>query len=699
VLAGALAGVLGARPLLATLASPGAVDPARWTVLVPGLSEDVVTPNLGRGMSVAGGVLSIIPHSFGRSDRMMPRDQRPFARLEIELAPDSGPLSVNLVPPPGDPRGVALVVLVPQGFIILPGDQLVPVAQDGPAVLLNDGQQVLAMGKDGPVRLVSMAPGSLELSATRGEARVRSVRALDATGDPIVEEHWDAEAVPVAGRLLLGLGGALLGLLAGIVATQGPPLLALGLGEALVLLLPVALVLLASRGFWLAAVERLFLVRTTTWDLSRLALLVACLPLLTAALLRLGLLRAHEPGPRQLPPALPWAVLVLVDLAGARSLGPWSLLVLPLGLALLATPRVLVRRARLDPTASLAMDLPALLAVAVLGWPAGLLLLVAWRLLLVAAWVPVLLKRAPRAGADALFLGLLLLPLSTELLIRHSYLDTAWDAARLSGEALGAGEDASGVHAYWSDRCGQAPATLWWLGGSSAGGAYQLQGEPAAFFPGVVHDRLCAQGVAVQSVNSANGGRDSFTFSRALPELLAQGKPDLVVLYLGVNDLLTANSPLTRKEREAAQARQEQGQARLQAIAAHSRLLSGLGLLARPVAADPRSFVAAIPVADAEENLRDIIAGVRAGGGRVLLVPELTQRSVAGAMAPYREMEAQVAATEPGTSWIDVVQALDGPALDGLMVDRNHLSREGHVRVAELLTPTVAALLAPPTGG
>ncbi len=107
----------------------------------------------------------------------------------------------------------------------------------------------------------------------------------------------------------------------------------------------------------------------------------------------------------------------------------------------------------------------------------------------------------------------------------------------------------------------------------------------------------------------------------------------------------------------------------------------------------------AVPVADAEENLRLIIEKVRAAGGTVLLLPELTRPTPRDPMAEYRRMEAAVGTAAPGAAWLDVVEAMAEVDPEAVFVDRNHLSRTGHAELAGRITPQVLQLLAPAAEG
>jgi lysophospholipase L1-like esterase len=66
-------------------------------------------------------------------------------------------------------------------------------------------------------------------------------------------------------------------------------------------------------------------------------------------------------------------------------------------------------------------------------------------------------------------------------------------------------------------------------------------------------------------------------------------------------------------------------------------------------------------------------------------------------MAPYAAMEARLAVELPGVELFDASAALAPYAAEGLLFDRNHLSRAGSERMAEQLAPRVAAFLGLPS--
>ena len=238
------------------------------------------------------------------------------------------------------------------------------------------------------------------------------------------------------------------------------------------------------------------------------------------------------------------------------------------------------------------VDGPAHLSVFCLGWGAGLLGAIGWRMLtIVSAAGDGLLRKAPRPTTDLLFVMALLTPVSLELAVRSSYLEEGWDLARLSGDlapSVGWQDPAP----FWTGDCGNRAATadrtfrILWMGGSSTGGAYQFRDQPTAFYPAQTHQRLCDQlppDARLVSENYGDGGRDTFTISRSIADIANRAPFSLVVVYTGVNDLLTMSGTKTRAQREAIQAERDATTSTLARVSAQSRLLTGIGLFLRPL--------------------------------------------------------------------------------------------------------------------
>ncbi|MEC8424500.1 MAG: hypothetical protein VX000_12035, partial [Myxococcota bacterium] len=363
---GAAGGAGLAPTVLACLGRPEAVDASKWTVLIPGMDEKVLTPGLGRGTRIGAGALLVVPHSFSRSDRILPRDDREIARLEIELAPESGPLLVNLVPPGLEGPGITSIKLWPDRWAD-PSQFEVPTPPGQPAVLMNSEGRVTAWTGERWAPLTTQPAGTVELSAFDGAARLLRIRALDSDGRVVVEDDWTDAPVPTRWRVGAAAGGIVAGLLAGLVMA-GAGSLPGGLLLALLLVAPPLVVLHLPHIAWLSAVERLFLVRTPTWELAQLVLAAAALPLAAAAALRSGALTGGRARGRGLPWPVWFGLVAGAAIVGARGLAAWELVLVVPGAALLAGPAWLAHRGRISRQDLLLRDLPTLLLIAGLGW-------------------------------------------------------------------------------------------------------------------------------------------------------------------------------------------------------------------------------------------------------------------------------------------------------------------------------------------
>lgn len=676
VVLGALAGGWAAPWILAHLSSPVALDPATWSVIVPGQEEGMAGSTPTDGTGLVDGTLVLSTRSFGRRDVLMLQDPRPVGALTIDLAPWSGPLAVTVRTAGG--AVLRPIFLAPGGWCTPGEDTLHP--SDGPVrVVLSNGWAWV----DGK-HINPGDPGVLELSAVGGEqgtqgVAIRSIRYEAPDGTVLLDQAFGPPPRSLATRSLVGLAAGLL-TAAGWALVAASPALG-GLLLLALLLLPLA-VLVTPFSEWRQLCMQLYLVDTPAAAVRQLALAVAVAPIGMAGLLASGLLGGVG-RQRGLPLGPVAAVVVAAGLLASRELSGAGWLLAPLGLVLLALPYWTARRASQPLGGVLVRDLPALGSVAVATWGPGLLQALVWRLLCLTADAAWFNRRHPRAGADAFVLTLLALPLGAEVMLRSTPLPDAW--ARAHTEAVERDGDFS---VFWQDRCGDGPVqNVYFMGGSSVGGAYQFQESPEAFFAARTHAGLCAARPdrALRTLNYGQGGRDSLDFAQAAPVLYADAPPAVVVLYLGVNDLLTIDHPLTRKQRAA----RTDGARRGSSLA----LVNALALLVRPSWAD-QDPVVAIPIEDAAENLAAIAAATRAAGGHLLLVPEQTRAAIDPIMAPYQALERELAESLEGVSYLDLDAVVAALPEDVLLADRNHLTHAGSERVAGVLVAEIGGLLA-----
>ena len=628
VLLGAALGLFAGWSAWGSMQAPTALDSHSWHVVSPGLNEGLSTPDLGRGAHIVDGALTITPHVFHRADTLVSQ-VGPVSSGELRVASDSGPVDLRV--------GT-------QALRLGPGSSRFELV-DGVIWLEGGGERVAAGQAE---------PGDIELTTGGGRARIEAVQLSGPSGQALMEEEYSASTPPVLPMVV----GALLGAVAGALGLSG-----------VWAVLPFGLALISPQ-LWLEWVERLYLTTTPAHDLARLAVLASSVPLLLA-----GLSRLVDRLPRRSAARPVWVGLALVATLAASIREPWWAL---LGVPVLLLEPLLLRRAEVSPR-TLAGDLPGLLAVALLGWGWGLLVLCLWRLLRLVAEGHA--ERHPRPAVDHLLLHLVVGLGSIELGLRSTSLRVAWDWGELSLESKGE-QGWRTPAAGWSDSCGEGP-TLVFAGGSSTGGAYQFADDEEAFFPALTHHILCEEGLSLTTLNHGFGDRDTFTISRTITQL-SEGA-DLLVLYVGVNDVLTRNHQLTRKQREARREARSASARGLAGLARRSRLVTGLSLALRPVPDDLTENPPNVPLADAEENLRLVAAA----GTPVVLVTEYISPDMQHALLPYQDLCRRLDGELDALTCLDAWPSL-GPEL---LVDRNHLSREGNRVLAQELARTLGPRL------
>ena len=658
---------------------PTQPDPQHWRIISAGLSEGIGRTGVGRVSHIAGGSLNLATHVFIRPDMAVPQFDGDAARMAIELAQDSGPLWLQIGPPPGkfvrlQPGGVGVGVGGQQWTSMDGVSRFEVEIVDGKLWIIGGQQRVLA----GPA-----APGPVELSSVEAWAKIRRMVISDTNGQTLFEEDFRPTRVPANVLTAFTLLGSLVGL--SVAWLLRPFSLARALFTA-VLLLPPGWVLSREREDWLFAVERLYLDTVAPSSMASVSLAVSLVPLVVLALLapmsRLGRAAVRDSTGWGL-----WGVLAVSALLYRPPEEPWAW-TLVAGFSLSAV----ILAARRTVGAWWCLDASGWLAWAIA--PAAGVIMGIIRLLSVASTARLWTRHGPRAGLGLMLAGLLLVPFGAELWARGTALDAAWRMERLTGERAnerGWKDPSPG----WTGSCGAADGQLTRVvvgGGSSVGGAYQFSGEPEAFFTAVAHQVLCDSlpaGRALRTHNFGDGDRNTFTISRTVDAHLEDA--DILVLYVGVNDILTEQNRLTRKQREALAVAQMQGTEGLLSGISSSRIAVGVSLWLRGVQAESGERVADVPLSDARENHQVIIDAARERGVRVLLMTEYARESQRQHLWEYAHMQSNFSAED--VQLLDVRTVFSGISDAESLVDRNHLSRSGNRRLgahlAEALQPWV----------
>ena len=676
LVAGAFLGRLATHQFGGSFTLPERPNPNEWRVISPGLEEGIGRAGAGRVTHVVDGALSIATHVFFRPDMVVPQFRGEAADVDIELAPDSGTLLVQIGKPP-----VQAIQLRPDAFrSAVSGEKWISRPGVRRFQLRGESGRLSLIAGDESVDIGGFSPGRLELSSLDDWARISRISIKNGAGETALSADFAQQGPP---RSVLDQGtilGALVGVLLVFLLI---PFNAAAVWTALLALSPAIAVIALPRDVWLHGVERLYLSRIPPSEFAVFVLLVALSCVVFVALLKwvrwMSTATLFNAG------FSAWcAVALFGTAAGVLAHGGTALawIVVWTGMGLGAIDA----RTR-APQGWWLIDGLAWLFVALLGPDQGAVLVVLWRIIGVVGTVSLWLRTSPRVAVLMLLVGMLSFPPAVEAWIRTSDVSDAWQKNRLAGERPNEKGWEDPV-AGWSEQCGDAKdgtsVRVVVAGGSSVGGAYQFGGEPDAFFTAVAHKKLCAQLPAdrrLQTQNFGDGDRNTYTISRTIDAHLKDA--DILVLYVGVNDVFTTQNTLTRKQREERADGVFRRFSWLPDWFSDSRLAVGLSLWfrARPNLDQPQ--VADVPLPDAKENHVLILNAAKERGVRVLLMTEYVQSAQRGRLRSYTEMQQSM--VDDAVRWVDVSSAFIDVPDSVALVDSNHLSREGNARLGDFL--------------
>ena len=637
------------------------INPQHWTL---GTHEEVVDPNSGRQTQIRNGSLHIGYYAFGRADELTWNGE-PLSDLTISLQNNSHPVQVHL-----SGRRQYVVDIGTKQW--------------------KQSHEVQWRDYQGPwqASLLTQDPLSLKITTQYSDTNLSIISANGIT----LDYSHSGPTAPV--------WGSVLGLLLGVALVYGSS----SVITRLLILLPLLVPLYPH---WTYLLEGLRLTQSQDWELARIVLGFSFVPAIGAILLLII-------GERLLPkaPLVWWSIFGLTLV-----LAPFGWLETPLGALILGSHLLLQRRSSLKEESWL-WDAPVLLLPIFCGWGLGLLLVICFRWLLLGKHLSFLLENARKPASDQAFLLLFLIPITLEWSLRDSYLGEVWSASSLEGPHTA--EEVYNPTAYWSDSCGdkETAHSILYVGGSSTGSSYQFATDPEAFFSAQLHQRLCATR-ALHSYNYGNADRDTHTISRTLEQMLDDTNAQLIVLYVGHNDL-GANNPYSRKEREKMEASPLR---KIGRWARQLRLISGLDLLFRllrqpqtrgeildkpqispngkpipmterdPGASIEQPFTASVPLPDARENLLYIANIAEQRGAKCLMVAQHIARNAKDSLEEYWAMEKELAATHRNLWFLDPRPTLRSLSESKTLLDNNHLSKEGHKILAGELQQKVVELL------
>ncbi|HJN77655.1 MAG TPA: SGNH/GDSL hydrolase family protein [Myxococcota bacterium] len=214
------------------------------------------------------------------------------------------------------------------------------------------------------------------------------------------------------------------------------------------------------------------------------------------------------------------------------------------------------------------------------------------------------------------------------------------------------------------------------LGGSSTGGAFQMD-DIELFWPAELEQRL--EGWEV--VNQGVGGWNTLHVRLYAESQMETLEPDILAVYVAHNDLLTESAvPYS-----TLYARYRPGQDLGTPLMERSSLYFGFKTTVLALAR--RDTGVAVPVDDARDNLRAVLASAEGVGARVLLMTEGLNPDP-GPLAEYAEMQRELA-EEHGGLFFDAAAYLHEQEDPNIFLDDCHLSRRGH----QVLASEIARVL------
>ena len=621
------------------LIAPVPADPTVWAFVINNRVIDG-SGEVEPGTLVQSGAMTIRHFSSRGSDIVSPVDSTPLGEVDIALRTGTHRLQ-------GVFRGESgsesiLLRLADNGWAVTGRAGSGPKKSSGPWKMVYD-KGSWYLDEDGArIHLGQMPPGSVEMTAIDGDVDIESIRLLGATGAPVVDQDYRTVGMDTETLIGAGIIGGSAGMFASVIAPTW-----LGVGA---LLLP-AWGLLAPQDWLSAMTERMYLADTTPTQLRLILLLSCLLPLIIGAVLGSGVLRVARPNVQR-----EW---VKRAVPGLIFLGSW---------------------------------LSAWLGVV-------------YFMLLIASNAAGMPPRRARKAADAFLVLFIALPICLEMLVRSTYLEDAWDSARLAGQSSETADWRDSTP-FWQGECGAQSASyqraVSFMGGSSTGGAYQFFNEPQAFYPAQTQNTMCGlvgPDVDIKALNFGHGGRDSFTVARSVANILVKHPSDVVVFYGGCNDLLQSTNSLTRKEREEAELRAGAGVSAVAEFIGRSRLITGLSLPLHRVEHSAGYYAPEVPLPDAEENLMRLATVAKDAGAKVLLLTEYVSGGNRPLMGTYDAMEEQVASRFDHVKHVNITDLLSPYDQEELLIDRNHFTRKGAERMAQVLAPVLLGMMGVPVTG
>ena len=672
-----------------------------WTYESSGLTPLSKKKNDSLVAQVYAGTLRINPFGVLTSPSNIP-----ISDVEIQLSTKSDPLHIQIQ------RGTQRIFLdiTPTTYQLQNNGDWLPCSCAETFRLYTKNQQTWMNVGQSHTKLASFPLSSIELSSKIGTAHLLNIQILDQEYGIIYKKNFSEQSTPTSYSYLAMAIGSLSGLLLAIIIIQKKSCLQLFL-TSLFLYPSILLVMSIQPEEWSVLQQKLYLTQTEPWELAQVALFIAIIPIIIMYLSLLPLKRKHLPSSILTGP-LSWVLygsITILFLFWSNIHQPWGWFLIWEYIFLLL-PLWLFRNIGIN-RYLICTEIPTFLCIASLGWGFGLFLATIWRLLLLLSSISMYRKHKMTQALDCIALTILFIPTSLEATIRSTYLNKAWDVRTLTAK-YNQEDPSEYLISMWNESCKKETAKhqrkIVFVGGSSTGGVYQFRQTPHLFFAGHTHAHLCAQVGSKYTINTKNYGRaamDTHIIAQSFDSLLHTTKADIVVMYVGNNDLLTRKSPLSKKQ---LQQRMEHWNSQISGIKSYtssSRLIIGSSLVFRQL--DQRTkMVVSVPTYDAQENFEHIAKIAKTHNTQVLLLTEFINPSVIqpigknsdeininAVFTEYATIQQNIAQKYAHMHYLDTWSALNPYIQEDLFIDSNHLNRQGNKRVADIIVPKMIEIL------
>ena len=646
---------------------------SNWRVISPMLEELSGEPQIGLGVHIADGALRITKHLLYPSDTLVVNHEQEIQSIHFKLAPNSGTLVMSLGNTSKHFIFVEAHVLHPSS----PSDNGIPLQNH--EVHLEYIENSLYLVQDGWKKpITSTRPQKIEFMTVSNSASIEYISMKDNNGSIVIQEDYRGKGTL---QHAIELGG-LLGLLMGLLLSYTNKNHSIVVWRSILTFIPLFLILQITRDSWMYFCERLYLSQNTGWELAQYASISLYLILLFIQIPSTKLIMLtsrRDPLEHVQMAQWIWSILALCSVgyqyqSQSQNTVYW---IVYLSLLFLLLPR-LIRKAQLRSIQIYIMDIPTLLFPIVLGIELGMLMGILWRMVILMSNITQLRKWNSTVLADTFFVCLLLVPIQSELFLRSTYINTVWSPEGLQVQYRSEDTQTS-LPMTWKGICGTPPTTKDFTivvsGGSSTGGAYQFKDEPEAFFSTQIHKELCSHVPSNTKLALYNHGSADLNTHLITKRFftITNNQPDIVILYIGVNDVLTQRYPQTIRQRESSGSKTSSIP-----FLFSSRLLTGLSIpLQSQQDASNKALVSEVPPEDAKQNLKELRENLP-DTTHLIVIPEIIVSHLRNELKNYDRMLQEFASENATNTHYFVPNSKSIQEQDALLADRNHLNRQGN---------------------